>query len=91
MNNFLPILRILYWIYAIATFIPVYFLISNTIKIPILDFIIALFISGIPIINIIVGIIGAVSVMEIPVLGAILFYFAPQIIFLIYCLISKEK
>ena len=91
MNIFLSILPILYWIYAIATFVPIYFLISNTIKIPILDFVIALFISGIPIINIIVGIIGAVSVMDIPVLCAILFYFAPQIIFLIYYLISEEK
>ncbi len=80
MNAATPIFSIIYWLYVIIAFVPIFLLIQNTIHIPVLNFIIALFISGIPIVNVIVGIIGAIKELDIPVIGAILFYILPIIL-----------
>ncbi|MBQ3101867.1 hypothetical protein IJC60_02565 [bacterium] len=85
------IIPILFWVYVIATFLPIYSLISEAIEIPIINLLISFFIADIPIVNCIVGIIGATKHWGVPVLGAILFYFAPLMLFLVMLLAQSLK
>lgn len=91
MNVATPILSIIYWIYVIIAFVPIFLLIQNAIHVPVLNFFIALFISGLPIVNVIVGIIGAIKELDIPVIGAILFYILPIILLPIICSFFMDK
>ena len=91
MNSFKSIIPIMYWIYVIIAFVPIFLLVQDVIRIPIINFIIAIFISGIPIVNGIVGIIGAVKILEIPIWGAILFYILPIFLLPIICLFLNDK
>ncbi len=90
---FINILRVLFWIYAIATFLPIYSLVSDIIKIPVIDIIISIFVTTIPIVNYIIGIIGATKLWNISTPLAILFYTLPLIIIALIVLIDtiREK
>ena len=89
---FSAFVRILIGIYVLATFIPIYALISDFIRIPGLKLILALFVACIPIVNCIVGIIGAVQIWNLSILSAVLFYIAPIVImYVIAFLYSMPK
>lgn len=87
----LTIFRIALFIQAILSFLALYSMVCKAIPIPFVNFLVSIFISGIPIINIIVGFRGATSVWGWGAGQAILFFLSPYIICVFAMLFCKKK
>lgn len=87
----LTVFRIAFIIQSILSFFALYSMVCEAIPIPFVNFLVSMFVSGIPIINIIVGFNGATSVWGWSAGQAILLFLSPYIFVAIGMLFSKDK
>lgn len=73
------LMRIIWFIQGLMCFIAIWEGVSQIIKVPILDFFIALGVSSIPVVNIILGVMGAVNSWNWAIWQALLLFLAPII------------
>ena len=87
----LTIFRIAFFAQSILSFFALYSMVCEAIPIPLLKFLVSIFVSGIPIVNIIVGFNGATSVWGWSAGQAILLFLSPYIFGACAMLFCKGK
>ena len=87
----LVLFRIAFFAQSLLSFFALYSMVCEAIPIPFVNFLVSVFVSGIPIINIIVGFCGATSVWGWNAGQAILLFLSPYIICIFAMLFCKNK